>query len=171
MPSLPKHILSHPKLIHEYRPNVAGVIQRADGKLLWCERNKPPFFWQFPQGGVNKGETLEEALFRELTEEIGLKEPQKLITIQQKRETKARYIFPEKIIHQYLNQNLPSYIGQEQTWFLLSFSGSDQDINLNAEGQNREFRSFYWGGTEYIHRVSYHKRKTYKQLFAEFSLF
>jgi putative (di)nucleoside polyphosphate hydrolase len=119
---------------------------------------------------VDEGESLEEALFRELKEELGLSAPQELLTITKKREETAKYIFPTKIITQYLNKGRRSYIGQEQTWFLLSFSGNDSDINLNFEGSDREFRSFLWGGTEHLSRVSYHKRKTYQKLFEEFSI-
>ncbi len=90
MISLPKHILEHPKLIPEYRPNVAALIQRHDGALLWCERTKPPHLWQFPQGGVDKGETEKEALFRELKEELGLQQPEQSVQIIKKREKRAR---------------------------------------------------------------------------------
>ena len=170
MISLPKHILEHPKLIPEYRPNVAALIQRANGDILWCERNLPPYLWQFPQGGVQKGETEQEALFRELTEELGLKNPQESIQVIKRREKKARYTFPIRIIERYLNNDQPSYIGQEQTWFLLRFTGADQDINVNFEGKNSEFRAFCWGGVEHLSRVQYYKRKTYRKLFADFSI-
>ena len=70
----------------------------------------------------------------------------------------------------YLNNDQPSYIGQEQTWFFLRFIGTDQDININFEGKNSEFRSFFWGGVEHLSRAQYYKRKTYRKLFAEFSI-
>jgi len=170
MPSLPKHILSHPKLIHQYRPNVAAIIQRENGDLLWCERNRPPYHWQFPQGGVDEGETLEDALFREIKEELGLQHPKSLLKIVKKREKTAKYIFPVHIISKYLDAGRPSYIGQEQHWFLLSFSGTDQDINLHFEGSDSEFRSFCWGGSSLLPRVSFHKRKTYRKLFLDFGI-
>lgn len=170
MISLPKHILEHPQLIPEYRPNVAALILRENDDILWCERNAPPYLWQFPQGGVQKGETEKQALFRELTEELGLINPQDSIQIIKRRERKARYTFPVRIIERYLNNNQPSYIGQEQTWYLLRFTGSDQDININFEGKNSEFRSFCWGGVEHLSRVQYYKRKTYRKLFADFSI-
>src|SRR5689334_381169 len=56
----------------KYRPNVAGILRNRDGKILICERIHVRNAWQFPQGGVDEGETLEEALVRELWEEIGL---------------------------------------------------------------------------------------------------
>ena len=170
MHSLPKHILEHPKLIPEYRPNVAALILRHDGAILWCERTKPPHLWQFPQGGVDKGETEKEALFRELKEELGLQNPQQTVQIIKRREKRARYTFPVRIIERYLNNDQPSYIGQEQTWFLLRFTGTDEDININFEGKNSEFRSFFWGGIEHLSRVQYYKRKTYRKLFVEFSI-
>jgi putative (di)nucleoside polyphosphate hydrolase len=56
----------------KYRPNVAAIIRRPDGRVLICRRSDYPESWQFPQGGVDEGETLEQALTRELWEEIGI---------------------------------------------------------------------------------------------------
>lgn len=54
-----------------YRPNVAGLLVREDGKLLVCERSRQKGAWQFPQGGIDPGETATEAVKREVREEVG----------------------------------------------------------------------------------------------------
>ena len=54
-----------------YRPNVGIVICNRRGQLLWAKRIGQSA-WQFPQGGINEDETIEQALFRELEEEVGL---------------------------------------------------------------------------------------------------
>ena len=56
----------------KFRLNVAGILRDSEGRILICERLGNRGAWQFPQGGVDDGETLEEALFRELREEIGV---------------------------------------------------------------------------------------------------
>ena len=56
----------------EYRSNVAGILRNAQGRILVCERAQVEGAWQFPQGGVDEGESLDEALRRELWEEIGV---------------------------------------------------------------------------------------------------
>ena len=56
----------------EYRSNVAGILRNAPGQILVCERLQIEGAWQFPQGGVDEGESLEQALKRELWEEIGV---------------------------------------------------------------------------------------------------
>ena len=168
MSRLPRWIRNHPKLIHAYRPNVAAVIVRKNNHILWCERDRHPYFWQFPQGGVDAGEDLETALFRELKEELGIRK--ELLTIKARLPTTVRYEFPNGIIAQYLNKGQPSYIGQEQHWFLLEFLGTDADINLDYEGAKREFRSYTWGNTQYLEKVSTHKRKVYSSLLKDFHL-
>ena len=55
-----------------YRPNVAGMMVRQDGKLLICERSGQKGAWQFPQGGIDPGETALEAVRREIGEEVGV---------------------------------------------------------------------------------------------------
>ena len=56
----------------QYRSNVAALVVDPSGSLLICERVNVPGAWQFPQGGVDPGESLEQALFREVREEVGL---------------------------------------------------------------------------------------------------
>ena len=55
-----------------FRPNVAIVVQNDQGRLLWARRVGGYDAWQFPQGGILDGESAEDALFRELYEEVGL---------------------------------------------------------------------------------------------------
>ena len=55
-----------------YRPNVAIIIVNKVGKVLWCKR-KDGNGWQFPQGGLDNGESTVEAIYRETEEEVGLK--------------------------------------------------------------------------------------------------
>ena len=55
-----------------YRRNVAIILRRSDGCVLVCERADYPGSWQFPQGGIDKGETDAEALEREVREEVSL---------------------------------------------------------------------------------------------------
>jgi putative (di)nucleoside polyphosphate hydrolase len=116
-----------------YRPNVAAILQREDGKILVAERINIPGAWQFPQGGVDDGENAEQALFRELAEEIGVR--RELLTILAVRDG-YRYAFPKGRLKYGI------YGGQEQTYFLCRYSGSDSDINLKATHQ--EFASFRW---------------------------
>ncbi len=54
-----------------YRPNVAGMMVRQDGKLLICERSGQKGAWQFPQGGIDPGETALDAVRREIREGVG----------------------------------------------------------------------------------------------------
>jgi len=170
MKHLPKYIQDHPKLLNAYRPNVAAVIQREDGQVLWCERAKPPHSWQFPQGGIDGQESLIDALYREIKEELGIANPRTLLSVKKQLPETFRYNFPPKIIQRYLKKGLSSYIGQEQHWFHLSFSGSDKDINLFFEGEHSEFRQFCWGKAEMLEKVAYFKRTAYLKILKGFSI-
>ena len=66
-----------------YRSNVAIVISNGRGQVFWAKRLGQKA-WQFPQGGIDQGETAEQALYRELYEEVGL-EPGDVKIIQQTR--------------------------------------------------------------------------------------
>ncbi|QQL44438.1 RNA pyrophosphohydrolase [Sulfuriroseicoccus oceanibius] len=117
----------------KYRPNVAALLLNNDDKVLIAERIRHANSWQFPQGGIDRGETPDEALFRELREEIGT--PPHLVHVLDRKEG-YRYEFPASM------RRFGSNIGQEQTYFLCRFLGSDRDINLRT--RHPEFRSFQW---------------------------
>ncbi len=91
-----------------YRPNVAAIIQRADGRVLIGQRSDYRESWQFPQGGIDRGESAEEALRREVREEVGLAET--LYEVKQGRGP-YRYDFPT-------GPDRRGFHGQEQTYFL-----------------------------------------------------
>lgn len=112
------------------RPNVAAILRNRDGEILICERMNPVGAWQFPQGGVRRGETDEQALVRELSEEIGLQPGDYRIL-----ESKGpyRYLF---------EKHSKGYSGQEQRYFLLEMIGTPDLINVKTE--EREFRAARW---------------------------
>ena len=62
-------------MTEQFRENVAIIVSNSEGKVLLCARaDNPGFEWQFPQGGIDKGESVLEAAYRELSEETGIKE-------------------------------------------------------------------------------------------------
>jgi putative (di)nucleoside polyphosphate hydrolase len=116
-----------------YRPNVAAIMLNTANELLVCERKGFTNSWQFPQGGVDKGETLMEALHREMDEELGL-EPHHYDVILQRGG--YRYQFPNGV------RRFRRYIGQEQTYFLCRMHVPDTTIRLDKH--KPEFCSFRW---------------------------
>ncbi|AKO64146.1 RNA pyrophosphohydrolase [Methylophilales bacterium MBRSG12] len=120
-----------------YRPNVASVIINKDNKILWAKRVDEDN-WQFPQGGIQKGETPEQAMYREVYEEVGLKKNS--FEILGRSADWLKYDVPEKFIKTYWQGR---YKGQKQIWFLLKFIGSDDLINLNLH-DSPEFDDWKW---------------------------
>lgn len=120
-----------------YRPNVAALMVNAEGALLICERATVVGAWQFPQGGVDAGESLEEGLFREVREEIGLL-PEHYEVLDHK--DGYRYLYPaetrERKIRKHGNH------GQEQTYFLCRLHANAPEVNVNQ--RPREFRAYRW---------------------------
>ena len=116
----------------DYRSNVAGILRNPEGRILVCERLEVEGAWQFPQGGVDEGESLEEALRRELWEEIGVVPEDYRIV-----ETRGpyRYLFGE-------GRRKRGFHGKEQHYFLCDFSGADARIHVETE--HPEFRAWKW---------------------------
>lgn len=117
-----------------YRPNVAAILRNPEsGKILVGERIDHKGSWQFPQGGVDKGEDLITALYREVEEEIGV--PRELYTLVACR-TDYRYKFPSGHLKK------GKFCGQIQTYFLCDYHGTDDDFDL--DGHVREFSRLKW---------------------------
>jgi len=123
-----------------YRPNVGIIIFNKEDKLLWCKR-KDGSGWQFPQGGIDHGESPIEAILRETYEEVGLRENK--IRIIKENERWINYDVPKHKIPKYFSLQNRKFKGQTQKWFLAKFMGVDKDINLNLHNQV-EFTDWTW---------------------------
>ena len=153
--ALPPHILAHPGLRHSYRPNVAAVIHNDAGQLLWCERIDHPGTWQFPQGGVDDGETAEDALWREVSEELGLANPKQVLTLTKALDRELLYDFPTSVVERFLARVGHSYLGQRQRYFALHFHGDERLITLAPPiGEAPEFSRFCWDGPQRLANAS-----------------
>lgn len=145
-----------------YRLNVGIILANKNGQLFWGRRTKSQG-WQFPQGGVHPYETLEETMYRELDEEIGLTEQDVKILAMTKR-----WLCYQIPIHMQRRIVTPLCIGQKQKWFLLLLTSSDEKIQLNAS-KKPEFNSWHW--VKYwdpIRQVVYFKRDIYRKVLTEF---
>lgn len=147
-----------------YRPNVGIVICNRYGQVLWARRYGQNS-WQFPQGGIKLNETPEQAMFRELNEEVGLL-PQdvKILSV---TNGWLRYKLPKRMIRW---ENQPVCIGQKQKWFLLELISDTSVINLN-KSSTPEFDDWKWVSYWYpIRQVIAFKRDVYRKAMKEFSL-
>lgn len=147
-----------------FRHNVGIIVCNDQGQLLWARRRGNPNAWQFPQGGINQGETPELAMWRELREELGLM-PADVELLAQTRDW-LTYNLPKRF--QRRNQK-PLCIGQKQKWFLLRLTAAESKVNL-AQCEQPEFDQ--WGWVEYwypVDEVIDFKRDVYQQVLKEFS--
>ena len=142
----------------KYRLNVAAILRNAAGKILIGEREDRSGAWQFPQGGVDDGETLAQALARELREEISLG-------------PSAYQILTSKGPYFYLFGNgkvVKGFHGKEQHYFLADFTGDPGKISVETE--HPEFRAIRWvNPAEFdIDWLPKMKREVYRAVFQDF---
>ena len=127
-----------------FRANVGIVLIRDGGEVFLGSRSDGRG-WQFPQGGVQREESPEEALFRELHEEIGL-EPEDVEVIATTRDW-LRYRLPRQYVRR---RSRPLCIGQKQRWFLLRMLGDDERLRFDTTDRP-EFDDWRW--VDYWHPV------------------
>ena len=120
-----------------YRPNVGIVLVNGKNEVFWGKRIRE-HAWQFPQGGINKGETPEQAMYRELREEVGLL-PEHVAILGRTRDW-LRYDVPR---HWVRREWRNTYKGQTQIWYLLRLTGRDSDVCLRAN-ERPEFDAWRW---------------------------
>ena len=141
-----------------FRPNVGIVICNDDDRLLWVRRVKSQDSWQFPQGGIQQGETPEQAMYRELWEEVGLTSD--AVRILGRTQDWLRYRLPKRYIR---FSEKPICVGQKQIWFLLRLIGAESEINLDARGAP-EFDCWKWVSYWYpVTAVVEFKQAVYRQ--------
>ncbi len=144
-----------------FRANVGIVISNQQGQLLWAKRQGQNA-WQFPQGGVDEGESTEQTMYRELYEEVGL-EPEHVKLLKQTREW-LHYRLPTRYLRQ---GSKPLCIGQKQKWFLLQLIGDEKHIRFDR-GSRPEFDHWRWVSYWYpVRNVIDFKREVYRQALAE----
>ena len=145
-----------------FRPNVGIIVLNARGQALWARRVGGKDAWQFPQGGINPDESPEQALYRELYEEIGLTRDQvRMIAC-----TRGwlRYRLPQRLVRR---RSEPLCIGQKQKWYLLQLEAPESAISFN-NGYKPEFDHWRW--VSYWHplsKVVTFKREVYRRALTE----
>lgn len=129
-----------------YRPCVGTMLVNAQGLAFVGKRidNKEGDWWQMPQGGVDKGEHPDDALLRELAEETGTKAEH--IEVVARLEEELFYDLPPELHGKLWGGK---YIGQRQSWYLVRFTGSDADIDLEAHDPP-EFCEWKWVDPELL---------------------
>jgi len=144
-----------------YRPNVGIILCNRDGEVFWARRAGEES-WQFPQGGIHANETPEQALYRELREEVGLA-PEHVQVIGRTSRW-LRYRIPRR----FLRQRRPGlFVGQKQVWFLLRLVGDEQHVCLTA-CDKPEFDSWRWiNYSETVQQVVSFKRLVYRRALEE----
>ena len=148
-----------------FRPNVGIILTNATGQLLWARRVGGQNAWQFPQGGINEDESPEQALYREVYEEIGLR-PHDVEILSCTRGW-LRYRLPDRLVR---HNSQPLCVGQKQKWFLLRMCSDDSAICFENGGR-AEFDDWAWVSYWYpLGKVVSFKKDVYRRALKELSL-
>jgi putative (di)nucleoside polyphosphate hydrolase len=165
-----------------YRPNVGIVLVQAaedaslggntvdcpsksklsSRRVLWARRVGGRNAWQFPQGGINEGESAECAVMRELYEEVGIKES--AVKVLGQTRGWLTYDLP---LHMRRNNSTPGFVGQKQKWFMLEIRDLRTLVRMDLTDRP-EFDHFQWVSYYYpITKVVDFKRLVYRQALVE----
>jgi putative (di)nucleoside polyphosphate hydrolase len=144
-----------------FRANVGIVLMHGDGSVFLGRRARGGG-WQFPQGGIQTGETPEESLYRELHEEIGLtRDDVELIGATHEW---LRYTLPPRFVRR---EQLPLCIGQKQRWYLLRLRDDAADFAFTSTDEP-EFDKWRWSPWwDPVREVIFFKRPVYVQMLTE----
>ena len=144
-----------------FRPNVGIILTNDDGQVLWARRINQDA-WQFPQGGINPYETPEDALYRELNEEVGLERGD--VQILDCTRGWLRYRLPQRMVR---TNSKPLCIGQKQKWFLLRLISNEQRVRMDLTAKP-EFDCWRWVSYWYpLGQVVAFKREVYRRALKE----
>lgn len=147
-----------------FRAAVGIIVTNDSNRLLWAKRISPKNAWQFPQGGLMEGETPEQAMYRELHEELGLEEAD--VELLAESDEWFFYRLPKRLIR---HHSKPLCIGQKQKWFLLRMRAADEKVRFDAAG-SPEFMGFRWVSYWYpLKRVIPFKRRVYRMALKAFA--
>lgn len=134
-----------------YRPNVAMIIVSHNypekKEIFIAQRNDIADIWQFPQGGIDEGEEVKEALFREMLEEIGTDKAEIIAEYPEW----ISYDFPPKIV-----KSMKPYKGQKQRYFLVKLH---QDAKIDIDTKHPEFSDYKFVGIDELLGITAHFKK------------
>ena len=147
-----------------FRPNVGIILSNPEGQLLWARRIGQNA-WQFPQGGMRSDETPDEAMYRELSEEVGLQREH--VEVIGATRGWLRYRLPKQFVR---SRQSPVCIGQKQKWFLLRMLADDDAVRLDLN-KKPEFDHWQWVSYWYpLNEVVSFKREVYRKAMKELAL-
>jgi putative (di)nucleoside polyphosphate hydrolase len=144
-----------------YRANVGIILSNREGQVLWARRIGQDA-WQFPQGGIQRNETPEQALYRELMEEVGLG-PDDVAVLGATRGW-LRYRLPERLVR---HHSKPVCIGQKQRWYMLRLLADDSRVQLDLH-MPPEFDQWCWVSYwQPLDEIVAFKRRVYERALTE----
>ncbi len=157
-----------------YRPCV-GIVLLNSENLVWIgkriqqknddEAKGVGMWWQMPQGGIDEGEDIQAAAFRELTEETGVTSAELIGEISEW----YFYDLPDHLIGVSWKGR---YRGQKQKWVVFRFTGDDREVDISGIGHKAEFEDWQWAPiTEVVERIVPFKRPVYEKLAKEMANF
>ncbi|EOY19278.1 hypothetical protein QUC31_006186 [Theobroma cacao] len=150
-----------------YRRNVGICLINSSKKIFSASRLDIPNAWQMPQGGIDDNEDPKVAALRELKEETGVSSAEVLA----EAPYWLTYDFPPEVREKLKHQWGSDWKGQAQKWFLLKFTGKEEEINLLGDGTEKpEFGEWSWMTPEQIVELAVDfKKPVYKKVLEVFA--
>lgn len=152
-------------MVELFRENVAIIVSNSEGKVLLCARaDNTGMEWQFPQGGIDKGESVLKAAYRELREETGITD----VDFIKEMPDGIKYYFPDAIKIKF-GKNGGQNAGQNQHYVLFRLKNDNVQIDFETNPQEIEFKAYRWAEIDEAPReiVSF-KKEAYQKAAAYF---